>query len=591
MSEEKHEFEKPRGFWGSEILQTQTKMQAKMFLDAALIAFTAQLVLLFFWLAHKYGFGTLLTNINTYIQAKYMSFMHVQKQYLLCVNTSCTKQAYFPASTAAQAYGQWLGQVWKTTISFLAFSIFLYPLAIWGLLHIFRKKAQEVAKAEHLRGRKILSEKELAKELPKPRRLPLLEKVQLPVEYETQHLLVLGKTGMGKTTILAQQMEVVRNEGLKAIVYDYKGDYIRRFYRYGVDKIFNPLDKRCVPWNIFNDIHNELDARALADSLVPPSEGGEGKFWRDGTREIFFAILRSCWKNGETTNRAVWEKISLPPDKMYEYFEKEKENNALSFLSQASGQYAGMKASLVQYTGFLEKFSEVDGDFSLSGWVKSDGGDWLFVVQNPSAEHMLRPVLSLAIDHLSREVLSMPNDLNRRIFFFVDEFGTLQRLPSVIKFLTVARSKGGCLIAGTQDVGNIESRYGRNLLDTLLSNFTNLLSLGVDGATAELISKNFGEEETTETNTHYNFGPEEVRDGISLQKQRKIKQVVLASELSSLKKFEAYVKLTEGQLGKGEIPKKFVQEDESIEFFVPAENLGMAKNVETQIEKENEVQA
>ncbi len=573
--------ENPKGYWGSEILQTQAKMQLKMYLDAAIFVFLIWLVLLAFYLNFKYGFGYFMHNLNLYIQAKYDAFMSVNHKFLLCNDPECKTYGYYLPAYAAQVYASWLNSVLKHILAFASLVIILYPIGLYFVLKMFKKKAQEVARAEHLRGRKILTEKELASELPTPRRLPVLEKVKLPVEYETQHLLVLGKTGMGKTTLLSQQMEVVRNEGMKAIVYDYKGDYIRRFYRDKKDKIFNPLDKRCVPWNIFKDIHSELDARAIANSLVPPSDAAEGKFWRDGTREIFYAILFSCWKNGETTNRAIWEKISLPPDKLYEYFEKEKQYNALSFLSQASGQYAGMKASLVQYTGFLEKFKDVDGDFSLSKWVQTDGDDWLFVTTHPSAESLLRPVLSLAIDHLSREVLSMSNDLNRRIFFFVDEFGTLQRLPSVVKFLTVARSKGGCLIAGTQDVGNIENRYGRNLLDTLISNFTNLLSLGVDGATAELISKNLGEEETTETNTHYNFGPEDVKDGISLQKQRKIKRVVLASELSSLKKFEAYMKLTEGQLGKGEIPKKFIPENENIEIFQPVESLLMSESMPT----------
>ena len=578
--------EKPKGFWGSEVLLTQLKMQIKMLIDAAILVFAAWLILLVACLHFHYGLNTIFHNLLVYLQAEWDVFTHIKKLFPICRSNNCASVGYYLPQIAAQVYTRWFSQVLASVLGCASLLLLLYPAGVFIILKVFKKKAKDVARAEHLRGRKILTEKELAKELPKPRRLPLLKKVKLPIEYETQHLLALGKTGMGKTTILVQQMQVVRNAGLKAIIYDYKGDYIRRFYRDGKDKIFNPLDRRCVLWNIFNDIRNELDARAIANSLVPPSDAAEGKFWRDGTREIFYAILFSCWNNGETTNRAIWEKISLPPDKLYEYFEKEKQYNALSFLSQASGQYAGMKASLVQYAGFLEKFKDVDGDFSLSEWVKSEGDDWLFVTQNPSAENLIRPVLSLAIDHLSREVLSMPNDLNRRIFFFVDEFGTLQRLPSIVNFLTVARSKGGCLIAGTQDVGNIESRYGRNLLDTIISNFTNLLCLGVDGTTAELISKNLGEEETTETNTHYNFGPEDIRDGISLQKMRKIKRVVLASELSSLKKFEAYCKLTEGQLGKGKIPKKFVQENENIDIFQPVDTLVMQKKQE---KKEREV--
>jgi type IV secretory pathway TraG/TraD family ATPase VirD4 len=44
----------------------------------------------------------------------------------------------------------------------------------------------------------------------------------------------------------------------------------------------------------------------------------------------------------------------------------------------------------------------------------------------------LKPILSLFIDLIGRRLLSMKDDYHRRIFFFLDELGTLQKLSSIL---------------------------------------------------------------------------------------------------------------------------------------------------------------
>ena len=436
--------ERPKGYWGSEIFQTQFKMQAKMYLDAAIIVLFVWLFLLLIYLQLKYGLGTILHNLNIYFQARWDQFVGVKKYFLLCKNADCTKTGYYPASIAAQVYANWLNSILKNVLAFASLLIVLYPAGLYIVLKVFKKKAQEVARADHLRGRKILTERELASELPKPRRLPLLRKVKLPIEYETQHLLVLGKTGMGKTTLLSQQMEVVRNEGLKAIVYDYKGDYIRKFYDPNKDKLLNPLDKRSVAWNIFNDIETELDATAIATSLIPPALG-EKEFWHTGARSVFLAILRTCMREDKKTNADIWEMLSMGGEALYNKLDEHGEGAACKFIEPgAKGQTAGVLATLIQHTQILEKMKHLDGDFSLRKWLYNEANNgWLFLVGHEQVKDLLRPLLSLSVDFLTRLTLSLPDDINRRIFFFIDEIGTLQYLPSLIDFLTEARSKGG----------------------------------------------------------------------------------------------------------------------------------------------------
>ena len=579
--------ESPKGFWGSEVLITQIKMQAKKIFTTMSIILVVWLLLLVAYLHFQYGLNIIFHNFMVYLKAKWAVFTHSKEMFLLCQGKNCSSEAYYPATIAAEVYARWFNQLLSSVLGFASLLILLFPVGYYIVSKVFTKKAEEIARADHLRGRKILTESELAKELPKPRRLPLLRRVKLPIEYETQHLLVLGKTGMGKTTLLSQQMEVVRGENLKAIVYDYKGDYIRKFYDPNKDKLLNPLDKRSVAWNIFNDIETELDATALATSLIPPSNiVANERFWLDAARTVFLAILRSCVKDKETTNAAIWKRLSMPVGELYNYLLGHNENAACTFIDpNAKNTASNVMSTVIEFTQIFEKMQHVNGDFSLKRWlIDENETGWLFIVGHEQVKDLLRPILSLAVDFLTRSVLSLPDDLNRRIFFFVDELGTLQYLPSLIDFLTEARSKGGALIAGTQDLGRLRKIYGKDILDTLLVNFTNILSFGIEGESAEIVSLLFGEEETTETNVHYNFGPMDVRDGMNLRKERKIKRVVLASELASLRKFEAYCKLTEGQLAKGSIEKKFIEARADIKEFEPIETL----KIDHEIIKQND---
>ena len=79
--------------------------------------------------------------------------------------------------------------------------------------------------------------------------------------------------------------------------------------------------------------------------------------------------------------------------------------------------------------------------------------------------------MTFAIDTLVREILSMADDPNRRVFFIIDELGSLYRLESILDLLTVGRSKGACLICANQDLGRIEDTYGKSNTATFYNNF------------------------------------------------------------------------------------------------------------------------
>ena len=61
----------------------------------------------------------------------------------------------------------------------------------------------------------------------------------MPYPYlaEMQHSFVIGANGTGKTILISQIVEQIRERGDKAIIYDKKGDYTKWFYNPKKDKI------------------------------------------------------------------------------------------------------------------------------------------------------------------------------------------------------------------------------------------------------------------------------------------------------------------------------------------------------------------
>ena len=70
------------------------------------------------------------------------------------------------------------------------------------------------------------------------------KRLSIPFKCENRHFFTIGKPGAGKTQLLCRAIEKVVERNDKAIVYDFKGDYISRFYniRFHGTKI---LDKVC----------------------------------------------------------------------------------------------------------------------------------------------------------------------------------------------------------------------------------------------------------------------------------------------------------------------------------------------------------
>ncbi len=437
----------------------------------------------------------------------------------------------------------------------------LYAASVY-LLHpviliYFWKKAKKLQEAKHLRGAVIISAAELKKQMSKAREKTHLKigEVDYPISAEVKHSFVIGRPGSGKTVCLSEIIEKLRNE--KCIIYDFKGDFVSRFYRHEEDILFNPLDSRSVNWNIFSDIENKLDVEAIANSLVPQSQTTDTeKFFAEAARSVFAGILENCIANEKKTHEEVWKLVSSPIGSVAGILHSIG-HPGYTYIQDAGGkQSVGVQSTLMQFAACF-RYMQQDVDFSFRRWLQQDGKGCLFVTNYSDMRDILRPILSLVIDLLSRKLLAMPDDLDRRVYFFLDEFGTLQRLSSIVQLLTLSRSKGGSVWIGIQDIGQIDQLYRKELRQALVNACATSVMFSVsDSDTAEFLSRRVGEREIIEVEESHSMGPESMRDGLTISKRKKKEALILPSEFQNLADMEAYVKLPNYSVAKTKLEWK-----------------------------------
>lgn len=426
-------------------------------------------------------------------------------------------------------------------------SIFIaVPVAYYFVSYI-RKKADAFS-TKHVRGPQLVSEKDIRKSIKKQGlevSIPLSETVKMPVQDEIMNILVSGAPGSGKTQLFSRVFESVRKRNCKIICHDFKGDYVERFYDPTRDKIFNPLDSRSLPWRIFKEIDSIMDLQAVSHSLIPMS-GGEQQFFNDAAREVFSGLLRYAYMEKRTRNRDIWEIVSSEIKSQLEMLIKAEAKAAAAYIDEAGAknQNAGIKATLMQYTSSFEYMQNIDTDedFSLSGWLNDGKGGAIFITNYVNCRDALRPILSLVIDLLARRLLSLPDNLTNRVFFLLDEFPELQPLSSIERLLTTARSKGGSVWIGIQDISQIRKRYGKEGAQTILNACgTSLVFRSPDPDTGEYFSRRIGECEYEHYASNFSISPEDLGDRQQMTMHNMRERLISPAEIQRMDNLDYYV--------------------------------------------------
>ena len=81
----------------------------------------------------------------------------------------------------------------------------------------------------------------------------------MPANFEVRHILIHGTIGSGKSVLIKQLFDQIRQRGDRVIIYDKGCDYIRTFFDKTCDIILNPLDDRTSSWHLWDECRDFAD--------------------------------------------------------------------------------------------------------------------------------------------------------------------------------------------------------------------------------------------------------------------------------------------------------------------------------------------
>lgn len=343
----------------------------------------------------------------------------------------------------------------------------------------------------------------------------------IPNEERNRHVLIIAKTGSGKTTrfILPVLYADCLSRLRSTVVIDSKPEMWEKLagltQKYNPEKnimLFNPLDTmRSLSWNILSKVHDDTDAKLIANTVIMatdnPSAKGDSPFFRNNALQLLTAMMLGCLNDPS-------DRLSMP--RIHELIHSGKEplcawleahpaalrisrtfielarsgsQNADTVLSELGMRLSAWDLHNIRATTFSE---ELDLEKLVSEPT-------LLIVELRESEiEMLRPIANVIVIEilrfLTKRAESCPgHKLPRPVGFVIDEFASaLGRLPDIHVKLNTLRSRNVSIVAAIQSIAQIKANYDKDA-DSVLSGFsTKILMPAIDFQDAEWASKETG---------------------------------------------------------------------------------------------------
>lgn len=400
------------------------------------------------------------------------------------------------------------------------------------------------SKKQHISGNKIEPVWKVAFRLKWRRQASPIRLGKLPLVKgsETQHILVTGGTGSGKTNCFNHLLPQIQKLGQRAVLIDTTGFFVEHYYREGIDILLNPFDARSSSWHPWIECLDQFDFDALAMSFIPQSYSEHDNYWHTAARSLFSSVmlkLNHQRRLSELSNWLLYESLS----RLAAFVQGTK---AASHLDLNSERTAGSIRSVASsFLSCLEFIQDSTTPFSIREWMRAGTeGSWLFLTCQPSQRAALNPLLSCWFSVAMRSLFVLKQDLERRIWFIIDELPSLNRLNGLESFLSESRKYGGCALLAMQSPSQLDTIYGPDITKTIMGNCgTKVVFAEQDPEIALRISKAFGEREIKEYQKGLSYGANDIRDGVNLTLQTRQQPLISPTQIQYLDKNQAFARL------------------------------------------------
>jgi len=401
---------------------------------------------------------------------------------------------------------------------------------------------------KHLRGSSILKEEELAKVQKNIKGAIVGAVAKIDEAYETMHGIIIGSSGTGKSVFLKRLYLWQKKNRLngKWIIHDVKGDWVASFYNPKSDFIFNFSDTRSINFNLFSIIKSVNDIKSVVATIIPRNPNEKEPIWTDSARDILEGCFYYCISNDKKTNQDMKQLMLLSHKDLAEKLSGvQGAEIAFGHLSSSPTQAGNFMSNFRSKATFFSTIPDIkfEREINIEEWIEQQGQSTIFLYNNTKDKDLNASRISVFVDSTVKTLLSMGESKSRRVYFLLDEFGSLNKMDSIVDGLALLRSFGGSIWIGIQEVQRIYSIYGKDLTSTIVNNTaTKVVLRSQEVETLEFSSKLIGKQEIEQTNMNSSIGTQANRDGVSYNKTIKENTTVLASEIAGLANNEFYFK-------------------------------------------------
>jgi len=313
--------------------------------------------------------------------------------------------------------------------------------------------------------------------------------------------MLIGAPGTGKSQLLQKLIKQAIDRNDTCIIYDEKMEFTGLFYDENSTILIAPFDKRTTTWNISADIRSLSDAKNFAEAAI--QENDKDPIWHQASRLLLIGGFLHCidtygdqwgWKE-------IADFISLDEIEMFEALKKSYPL-ASKLISEGSKSTQSILLNIISSLSWLFDLAiafpnsyKDKNAISINDFLTKKSNKRVIIIQNsPMFSAIAEPLINIIITLLTDTLLSLENSNQRKVWFFIDELGNLRRNKSILKILSLGRSKGSIFVCGLQDLSLVEETFGRNLTTAISSMISTLIILRVSGIgdTAQFISHALG---------------------------------------------------------------------------------------------------
>lgn len=373
------------------------------------------------------------------------------------------------------------------------------------------------------------------------------------VDTDDVHALIMASSGMGKTTgLLYQNLEYACALGLPFMTTDTKGDLFKnygsvakKYYDYkniAVIDLRNPMESD--GFNLLNTLNKHMDAALLATDkrevisyrakaekyakiiaqTIIYSSGvnesfGQNQFFFDAAEGLITSTILLISEFGDPEERHIVSVFKLIQDLLEPSKENKQESKFKTLLNKLPSEhkarmFAGsalssadqqmqsvMSTAMSRLLVFLD--SEMEQILCSSTTIDAEsfceGKSAIFIVL-PEEDTTKYPIASMIIQQYYREILVFAdsqsnNRLPKKIMFYLDELGTMPKIPSIEMMFSALRSRNAGIMAIIQSFAQFEKTYEATGCEIIVDNCQLNIFGGFapNSKTAKTLSENMGE--------------------------------------------------------------------------------------------------